>query len=169
MATKRPGPQPCNTHLQLRTSPVNGATYVSTPTIRYHGVVLQHSAATAVSDNELWATCDWTHANIWSTMGGSKEQPRRCLFWMLSLFFSVPQGKDRPNLTPGHNRFLPHFFQFTTGRVRILAKNAYQYRLSALMHQLVSHRTDIRFKWNWGLLWKFVENIQILLKLGILY
>jgi hypothetical protein len=38
------------------------------------------------------------------------------------LLFSVPQNNDRQNLTPGHNRFLPHLFQFITGRVRILAQ-----------------------------------------------
>jgi hypothetical protein len=60
-----------------------------------------------VSDNELWATWDWTHANFWPTLGVAQR-------WL----FSVPQGKDTQNLTPAHQRFLPHLIQFITSHTR---------------------------------------------------
>lgn len=48
MATERPDPQTWSIHLQLQTkSTVNGAMPPHHPTASYHGVVLQHAAATA--------------------------------------------------------------------------------------------------------------------------
>jgi len=69
IATERPGPQAWSTHLQLRTKLTVNEPMPPPPQVTMEWCFSMQPQLPAVSDNELWATCDWTHANVWPTLG----------------------------------------------------------------------------------------------------